>query len=403
MIDEKTTTPLWQKLLLIVGGIVAAFGLAFLLLALVPDLRPDPLREERNRASMTIDVEFRLSDGDLLFHIPNQIKPIPPEEDMLLSAHTLSWDENSFRLPAMLADSYPIAAFGDSFTEGANVAMPWSDLLAAELDTPVYNYGYSGYGPFEIAITIEDFINVEPRTWMLYAYYGGNDLMDVNRGLDAKLMESSPFNVIPWLMDRAQQTADLQRRADPPEDGKYNYPVPVIIGGNYYDMAFLDYVLWWQRFPPEGIEHTATYAEMRGLFFRMDEAVPAETCRALIFIPPREQLYYPYILYPQWMNDIALSVVAPEGGKIGMKGERLAPEDQAEFLENLTAHRDTVQRLADDLGWHFIDLLDPFTERVAQGELLYHRYDGHWNQAGHELAAQIIADYMRNVPDCPLQ
>ena len=42
-------------------------------------------------------------------------------------------------------------------------------------------------------------------------------------------------------------------------------------------------------------------------------------------------------------------------------------------------------------------------ETNAAGELVYYPYDSHWNQAGHNLAAQTIADAMRNIPGCPLQ
>jgi hypothetical protein len=39
---------------------------------------------------------------------------------------------------------------------------------------------------------------------------------------------------------------------------------------------------------------------------------------------------------------------------------------------------------------------------VNQGELLYYPYDSHWNQAGHDLAAQTIAETMQSTADCPL-
>ncbi|MGB1285722.1 MAG: hypothetical protein ACPG7F_04230, partial [Aggregatilineales bacterium] len=130
---QATSTPLWQKLVLIVVSIIFSLLMVILLLRLFPQLLPG---DERDYANMTLDVEFRLSDGDLFFHMPDDIRPIPPEDDMLLSAHTMSWDEHGFRIPAQPADTYPIVAFGDSFTEGANVAIPWTDTLAANLDTP---------------------------------------------------------------------------------------------------------------------------------------------------------------------------------------------------------------------------------------------------------------------------
>ena len=80
-----------------------------------------------------------------------------------LASFVIDWDENGFRVPAMTADTYPIAVFGDSYTEGFNVARPWADGLANNLDVPVYNYGYRGYGPQEVATTATEFANAEPR------------------------------------------------------------------------------------------------------------------------------------------------------------------------------------------------------------------------------------------------
>jgi hypothetical protein len=48
----------------------------------------------------------------------------------------------------------------------------------------------------------------------------------------------------------------------------------------------------------------------------------------------------------------------------------------------------------------FIDLLPAFEEAVARGDLLYYPYDTHWNQAGHNLAAQVIAEALRGEPGC---
>jgi hypothetical protein len=41
-----------------------------------------------------------------------------------------------------------------------------------------------------------------------------------------------------------------------------------------------------------------------------------------------------------------------------------------------------------------LDLTPAFRQRAAQGEQLYFRLDGHWNAAGHALAADIIYEYL---------
>ncbi len=244
----KQSTPLWQRIALVVGGTLFAFAMVLVLLALFPNLvgNDDPLA--RNEAGTTLDVEFRLTDGDYFFHQQGRIRP--PEEDRLLATYTLRWDENGFRIPAMQADTYPIAAFGDSFTEGTTVAMPWTDLLAQELNVPVENFGYRGYGPLEIASTAETYLGDDPRTWILYVHFSGNDLLNANRALDTELIGRNPIGQVAWLA--RQSLGGEQAQVVESEDGQYDYPMPVIIGGSYYEIALLEELLWWQIAPEGG-------------------------------------------------------------------------------------------------------------------------------------------------------
>ena len=41
-----------------------------------------------------------------------------------------------------------------------------------------------------------------------------------------------------------------------------------------------------------------------------------------------------------------------------------------------------------------LDLTPAFRQHAAAGEQLYFRSDGHWNVAGHALAANLVYDYL---------
>src|SRR5688572_30810503 len=121
MTEKKT--PIWQKIALVVFGTACGLSFLLLLLYLFPSIiNNDPIA--RGEAGTSLDVEFHLTDGNYFFHQAGRIRP--PVEDTLLSRFTLAWDADGFRIPAERADSYPIAAFGDSFPEGTTVAMPWT-------------------------------------------------------------------------------------------------------------------------------------------------------------------------------------------------------------------------------------------------------------------------------------
>lgn len=400
-VSEKT--PLWQKIALMTGGILIAAVMVVGLLLAFPQLIPGSDYTERKFAGTVMQVEYRISDGDLFEFKPDEVRPLQPEEDMILEQYTLAWDEQGFRVPAIEADTYPIMAIGDSFTEGANVPVPWPDGVAQVLDVPVRNYGYRNYGPLEYQDVIRDYAASDPRTWVLYGHFSGNDLGDVMRTEEQKVAERDPLYLFPWLVKQAQGNVEREF-ADITKD-HYTYPMPTVIGGNYYDLALHEHLLWWQRAPQNGFETSESYTILSDTLDLVDETLP-DACKAFVFIPTKPQLYYRFI---QWESRRWLLYVAerpePAGGDgvLQLNAAPLTDDDDTALIDDmLDDQRDAMRDLAESKGWLFIDLLEPFRERVAQGELLYYKYDTHWNQAGHSLAADVIADALRNQPDCPL-
>jgi len=406
MSDATTTTrrptPIWAKLLLIVGGVGFALGLVAAILALFPNLIPaflNPNRYQRVYAGTTIQVNYHPSMGDMFNTLPGRIRP--PADDSVIASYTLSWDSDGFRLPAVAADHFPIAAFGDSFTEGYNVATPWPDRLAEIAGVPVRNYGYRAYGPREEARAASEFAGREPRTWLLYAYFSGNDLSDANR--PEMEQERSPFFMLPALAEQAAENVAAQAPQDP--NAHYDFPMPVIIGGNYYELVILDNYLWWQLAPPEGFEASANYRIVSDTMDTMAQAVGPDTCLGFIFIPTKEQLYYQFV-HPdarQWLRGVGHRPEPDSSDRLQLQSAPFDEAEEADFMAHLNDQHDAMERLVESkTRWRFIDLLPALQEHVGQGELLYYPYDSHWNQAGHDLAAQVIADAMRGTPDCPL-
>ncbi|MEM9953977.1 MAG: hypothetical protein AAF846_20375 [Chloroflexota bacterium] len=406
--QANTSASLWQRILLILIGTAVAIGIVGGVLIIFPEwVGLDP--SARGEAGTTLEVEFRLSDGDYFFYQQGRVRP--PEEDTLLASYTISWGEDGFRVPAIQADSYPIVAFGDSFTEGTTVAEPWVDLLAIDLDTPIKNYGYRGYGPHEIAVVAENYLNPdEQQSWILYAHFSGNDLDNANRAVDDALILRNPFEQMAWLTRQATGGSDNARIVESP-DGEYDYPMPVIIGSSFYEIALLEDLLWWQVAPEDGFLGTGTFNIVADALDTIDTNAPSDACRAVIFVPSKEQIYYPYIHEDvrQWVRGIARQPVVNSRGTILLEDAPLSAEDEADFIASLDDQRDALRTLAEQEGWLFIDLLEPFQqaalERGLAGEsLLYYQYDGHWSPAGHQLATEIIADFMReNAENCPLE
>ena len=93
-------------------------------------------------------------------------------------------------------------------------------------------------------------------------------------------------------------------------------------------------------------------------------ALSNDAAFAVIFVPYREHVYWEYI-----RDDVN-----------GYDVEML--DDVAAKLESVCLEN----------GILFINLVPGFTEQALAGERLYYQIDGHWNEAGYDMAARIIHD-----------
>ncbi len=382
-------------LLGVTGGVLAAVAFATLLLLLFAEVLLGPVDfYTRATPNQQMQVDYHLLDGDLFAAMEGRVRP--PADNPVLAQIDIAWDAQGFRVPARSADHYPLLAFGDSFTESAITTTPWPDALAAALDLPVRNYGYRAYGPREIARVAEETAPQHadsPPDWVIWAHFSGNDLGDT----DAERSRYDRTLVGVWTELFDNLTPTVIPAHDSP--AHFDFPMPVIIGGNYYDMAFLSYYLAWMLEPEGGYADSQPYQTLRESLTRAAAAYP-DSCRLLVYLPTKEQLYYPYI-HPdarQWMRGIAQQPVVEAGtGDIWLRNTPVSAEDEATFIDSMTGQRDMLAALADSLGgWHFLDLTPTFAEAVARGELVYLRYDTHWNQAGHDLAAAQIAAFLQD-------
>jgi hypothetical protein len=212
----------------------------------------------------------------------------------------------------------------------------------------------------------------------------------------------SPFYLLPVLAEEAAENVAAEII---PTSDHYDFPMPVIIGGNYYELVILDNYLWWQLAPPEGFEASANYRIVGETMDTMAQTVGSDACLGFVFIPTKEQLYYPFVEQNtrQWLRGVGHRPELDGSNRLQLQEAPIAEADEADFVAHLNDQHDAMQGLVESKErWHFIDLLPALEEHVGQGELLYYPYDSHWNRAGHALAAQVIAEAMQNTPDCPL-
>ncbi|MCL4879200.1 MAG: hypothetical protein KJ064_21265 [Anaerolineae bacterium] len=390
MAKKKNLLGILARIGLMLGGVICAL-VTGLLAADRLDLLPsdDPL--DQRIPNRIMEVRYTETHGDLFYHLPGEVKP--PENPALLSAHTVTWDENGFRVPAMRRDSYaeyPIVALGDSFTDAWMVEFPWVDVLARELNTPVLNLSYQGYGPVEEAAVLQEY-GTGDHAWVLVGFFEGNDLQNIRTSLEHE--DENP------LVGLVREAVEPDPKIVLSADGNYPYPLALYIGSDYYELAFYDFYLWILNGERETYAASKNLAELRTYLEKIAES-SGDACVGLVYMPDKGHIYFPYAepYGRRWILDHSFAVTLGEDQWLDTVESGAA--DFEAYVARLDNQRDAVQALVEEMGLYFIDLTPAFQQRAAESHMLYFTYDTHWNPDGHELAGQTVAKFVENVPEC---
>lgn len=392
MTPSNATPPLSGRakligsLFLIAGGIGVGILLVLLLIRLFPSLEPGGQR-----------FFFTDLDGDTFRHQPGQVRP--PDTNRVLEDGVRYDDAHGFRRPARTADQYPIAVIGDSFTDGGQV--PWTDILADTLDTPVRNLGWSGFGPLEYAEVARRFLAPD-HTWVLVAYFEGNDLSNIQTSRQQSEAGSGAVE-LNLTRSHAQPITDVRQleqytdiTLDPEE--RYLYPLEHDrADGSRIEIAYISDYLWWLNGEAETYAESRNAAELRASLDAIREAANG-ACVALVYVPNKEHVYFRQADPTGNRQYVLLNARELEIGEDGwLTHGEVAPVEYERLAARWDNQRNVVRTIASDADWQFIDLLPEFVAAGARS-VTYYTYDSHWNHAGHTLAAHTVSSYLEENP-----
>ncbi|MBC8099299.1 MAG: hypothetical protein H7Y11_07630 [Armatimonadetes bacterium] len=372
----KTHTPRWLlNAALMLFGTLTAVILLFGMFALFPQLRP----------GITL---FTVAQGDIFYHQAAWITP-PTNPQTVLAMYYIGWDEDGFRIPAWQAESYPILAVGDSFTEAPNVGRPWTDVLATIAQQPVRNLAYRGFGPIEEAQALLQYGTDTGAQTVVIGFFEGNDLGNAVTSQDTPGKMPADLTT----QDRAVIATDLGSITERDE----RYPMTVTLNGVGQPMAFFEAYVWALNASVTDFTQSRDMQLTLDAYTTMRAAVP-EACTVVAYFPTSAHIYLPYLA----ADDQAILLQKTERRQ-SEPGKRLknmpAPEQTfSELLANLPNQRDAVQAQMTAAGFAFFDLTPVLHTAAARGELLYYTYDTHWNQAGHDVVGAAIAEYLATDP-----
>jgi len=366
-------------------GVALAFGLILLFFHFFPQYRPG--------ATHFI---FTAMDGDSYRHQPGLVEPLA--ENIIVEDVVRFDDPDGFRQPAWVAAQYPIAALGDSFTDGGEI--PWVDVVARELNTPVRNMGVSGFGPLEYAELARLYLRPETE-WVLVMFFEGNDLSNVATSVQKKQQNGGvlPINLQRVSAPPVIDIKDAEEYGYVNESGWYLYPLthPAL---NNHKIAYISDYLWWIAAEADTYRQSRNVKRFRTELNSIVETA-GDACVAVIYAPTKEHIYFPYA-DPMGNRIYVLEngrvPILEESGWIGFTPvQEIAWDTLSARLDNM---RTVIGETVDELGLPFIDLTPAFQEAAARGEITYFDYDSHWNVSGHALAGQTIAESLRALGEC---
>lgn len=366
------TRPTWVLNLILIGvGVVFALALVVIALLLFPQLRPNTIR-------------FTVEMGDIFYHQAAWMAP-PENGKEVLETYWLEWDADGFRVPHWRADHYPVVALGDSFTEAPNAPKPWPDVLATALNLPVRNLGFRGFGPREEMQSFEIYGQPKEVETVVIGFFEGNDLSN------AYTTRNKEFEPPSAVTDRSMIPTDISAIPDRDE----RYPMQIEINGVFSDIALLEGYAWMLNGSYETYHDSRNLALTARNWRAIAEAAP-QACVIVAYFPDKSHIYLPY-LTPEDQPILMQKTMETVLDNRNRLTQQPAPDMAFDALvANLDHQREAVTETAASLNLPFIDLTPVLAQAAANGELTYYTYDTHWNQRGHELAGNAIAEFIKS-------
>jgi len=304
--------------------------------------------------------------------------------------HTLAKSPGTFR----------IAVLGDSFTEARQVDLDntFVSLLGRNLgrcaglngaQVEVLNFGIGSYGTAQALLTLrEDALRFDPDL-VLLAFFPGNDIQDNSKELT--LAEG-------WRMPK---------------------PVFVLSNGELaLDATFSRSI--WQRLLYEGVHHSRLLEVVnearRAWDVRTETAAASDQQRqpepataAGIYAPPEDAAWQQAWLVTEALLKQMNQEVLASGARLVVTTISMPPQvypdpaarqeiEQRLGVEDLFYAERRIGALGRAHGYPVIRLAEPLQSIATEQRIYLHGFEnsvmgeGHWNEAGHRHAAQILGD-----------
>ena len=301
-------------------------------------------------------------------------------------------------------DQYDIIVTGDSFVT-RTAPETWIELLREQTGQSILTLGANSWSTLNEVEAVKMYgLDKNPK-WVILLFFEGNDLINTaqylerrDSGLDWR--EYDMQGVAWWRKLVTWQIAhywlsDSEKTSQPEH---YRYPVMVNTEVGELPTVLKDVHLLPMSANYEALARSDEFAQVSAALLELKKLVEAENGRfLLVYVPSKEHVTWSRIWDPVDVNNIlerTVTVTLSQGDHGTLQWEPVYL-DYNTFNANHNAQEQLFIDFTQENGIEFMNLTPALWQNtIEQGEM-YHYADPHWNQAGNQLVADLIQDYLQ--------
>jgi hypothetical protein len=280
-----------------------------------------------------------------------------------------------------------VVVMGDSFIEiGENEQDTFSQRLRKTSGYSTKNYGLAWFGPYQYLEVLRHEVPKSGGRFALFCFFEGNDLVDIKEyrkwktGGDYYQFKLRPgfhlwdrFRLAINDVGQAIHSHFIEPQAKPESFFK-NQLVDLKLKGEHQRVVF--------HYKPD----------FRSAVQITDSEEGRDLQKILVDFKrvSAEKDFTPVVVYIPYAAHIYGAYATEKSGS-DWRDRRSA------ILASVSNVEKAVTQMTNRAKLPLINLVNPFKEKAAQGELLYYPFDTHWNPRGREVAAEYVGEKLRRI------
>lgn len=314
--------------------------------------------------------------------------------------------------PIEWQDTYDIVIAGDSFTI-RTAPKTWIELLASQTGRDILTLGAPSWSTLNEVEAIKQYGLDKDPDWVLVMFFEGNDLINTGQYLERRDsgLDWREYDMqgVPWTrrLLTPHFARYLWRRWFPPppdEPVTYRYPIRANTEAGQIETVFKEVHLLPLSADYETLAASDEFAAVKEGLRELKTVTAAQGANLLVvYIPSKEHVLWSRVWDEMDVNKVlertvTVTLTGGDHGRLQFE-PRYLPYDR--FSQNQQAQEQLLADFLAEAGIPFLNLTPIFWQKSIETGELYHYADPHWNQAGNQLAADAIAEFLRQAETAP--